>query len=199
MGIRNIISASMLPRNMKKIATLIIVLAFVSAVTAVESTTPEKNNQGKCWEFAIPCQFEFAWGFQEGLARVRQNGKWGFIDKAGKIVIPCQFEDKLPFSFNKGLCRIKQNGKWGFIDKTGKVVIPCQFDSVHIFFSGDGIIVSPNGKFGIIDKAGKILVPCQFDVITTVKDELALNKNDSAPKISPILVTDGSHITCFTQ
>ncbi|EAL2460136.1 WG repeat-containing protein, partial [Campylobacter lari] len=33
------------------------------------------------------------WGFNEGLAEVELNGKWGFIDKSGKIVIKPIFDD----------------------------------------------------------------------------------------------------------
>ena len=39
--------------------------------------------------------------FYDGLACVQDaNGKWGFIDKAGKLVIPCQW--KLTRSFSGG-------------------------------------------------------------------------------------------------
>ncbi|EOA6136260.1 WG repeat-containing protein, partial [Campylobacter coli] len=31
--------------------------------------------------------------FSEGLAGVELNGKWGFIDKSGKIVIEPKFDD----------------------------------------------------------------------------------------------------------
>jgi hypothetical protein len=40
----------------------------------------------------IPAQFEDARDFSEQLAAVKSGAKWGFIDKAGKIVIPAQFE-----------------------------------------------------------------------------------------------------------
>lgn len=52
---------------------------------------------------------------ENGLASVRQNGKSGFIDKTGNIIIPIQYDDTMPFSEN--LAPVKKNGKWGFIDK----------------------------------------------------------------------------------
>ena len=60
--------------------------------------------------------------FSEGLAWVRDaNGKHGYIDKKGKVVIPCQWNVAGPFS--KGLTEVKDaNGKWHQIDKTGKIV-----------------------------------------------------------------------------
>jgi hypothetical protein len=41
--------------------------------------------------FAIPPQYEDAFVFSEGLARVQVNGKVGFIDRTGVFVIPPQF------------------------------------------------------------------------------------------------------------
>ena len=54
------------------------------------------------------------------LFPVVQNGKWGFIDKTGKIVINQKF-DKVS-GFSEGLCGVKIGNKWGYIDKTGKYV-----------------------------------------------------------------------------
>ncbi len=41
-------------------------------------------------KFVIPAKFDGAWHFSEGLANVEYNGKWGFINKVGKIVIPAK-------------------------------------------------------------------------------------------------------------
>lgn len=35
--------------------------------------------------------------FSDGLLPVQQNGKWGFIDKNGKIAIPCTYDFVFPF------------------------------------------------------------------------------------------------------
>lgn len=43
---------------------------------------------------------------------IRENGKYGYIDRAGKVVIPCQFENTM--GFNEGLAATKLNGKWPF-------------------------------------------------------------------------------------
>ena len=55
--------------------------------------------------------------FSEGLADVRLNGKWGFIDKSGKVVIPFKYDDALPFS--EGFAVVELDGKDGYIDKNG--------------------------------------------------------------------------------
>ena len=50
------------------------------------------------------------------------NGKVGYIDRAGRIVIKPQYEDS--WGFHEGFARVRTSGKWGFIDETGKMVIP---------------------------------------------------------------------------
>lgn len=116
--------------------------------------------QGK---LAIPCQFENAEGFSEGLAAVYQNGRWGFIDLQGKLVIPYQFEGVGWFS--EGLAAVSQNGRWGFIDPQGKLVIPYQFEEVWNFSNGLAM-VSRNDKWGVIDSQGKMVIPCWFDSLS---------------------------------
>ncbi len=55
------------------------------------------------------------------LFRIEQNGKWGFIDKTGKVVIEPQFDDAWLFR-EGGLASVKIGDKHGYIDKTGKYV-----------------------------------------------------------------------------
>ena len=74
--------------------------------------------------------------YDEGLAGVRDaDGRWGFIDKTGKLVIPCQWKKVLWFS--EGLAGVQDdNEKWGFIDKKGKVVLPFVWSNVQWFRNG---------------------------------------------------------------
>ena len=83
------------------------------------------------------------------LFPVKQDGKWGYIDKTGKIVINPQFDSAT--SFSKGLARVVIGDKWGYIDKTGKIVINPQFDSAASFCDGLARVVIGD-KWGYIDK-----------------------------------------------
>jgi hypothetical protein len=72
--------------------------------------------------------------FSEGLALVEMNGRYGYVDETGKVVIPFIYEEAYHYFFRKmdqmrfhrGLARVKSayNGKIGCIDKTGRLVVP---------------------------------------------------------------------------
>lgn len=62
-------------------------------------------------------------------AAVKAGGKWGFVDKDGKMKITPQYDDAR--SFSNGIAAVKVNGLWGFIDTSGKMVIETQFDDAR--------------------------------------------------------------------
>ena len=55
--------------------------------------------------------------YHEDVAAVKQNGKWGFIDKAGQEFLPFLYDEA--DSFSKGFAEVKMDTLWGVIDKTG--------------------------------------------------------------------------------
>lgn len=62
----------------------------------------------------------------EGLAFVKIDGKFGFIDTKSNFAINPQFD--YAESFAEGLAFVEINGKWGVIDTKGNIVIEPQFD-----------------------------------------------------------------------
>ena len=59
---------------------------------------------------------------------VEVNGKWGYIDDRGKIVIEPQFDSA--GSFREGaLARVRLGQKWGAVNWNG-VRVPVEFDYV---------------------------------------------------------------------
>ena len=79
--------------------------------------------------------------FQEELAKViSDDGYYGFIDKDGKEVIPCKYENT--GDFHEGLAWVSDNRFVGFIDKLGKEVIP--FEA--------GFFGRPNDNYGVFSE-----------------------------------------------
>ena len=58
--------------------------------------------------------------FAEGLMNVAKAGKWGFIDKTGKVVIPFQYDHASAFYKNATL--VKKNNEWFYINRQGKKI-----------------------------------------------------------------------------
>ena len=51
------------------------------------------KSQGREWDTVILSVYDNAFNFSEGLAMVLLDDKYGFIDKSGKEVIPCRYDD----------------------------------------------------------------------------------------------------------
>lgn len=88
----------------------------------------------------IPQSFEVAKQFSEGLAAVRVDGRYGFIDRTGKIVIPARFEAAGPFI--GGYAEVRLDGASGAIDRSGKLVVAAQFQRL-IPFTGGTFLATP--------------------------------------------------------
>ena len=94
------------------------------------------------------------------LFPVVKDGKWGYIDKTGKMVIAPQFD--ATDGFSEGLANVRVGQKWGYIDKTGQMVIPPQYDDGNLFSEGLAPIMVGN-KAGYSDQGGKIIIAPQYD------------------------------------
>ena len=51
----------------------------------------------------------------------KQNGKYGFVDKDGNVVVDYQYDDATDQN-DYGFAGVKKDGKWGSIDANGKIV-----------------------------------------------------------------------------
>jgi hypothetical protein len=58
--------------------------------------------------------------FSDGMARVKINGRYNFIDKTGKLLLDMPVDDANEFS--GGLVRVQIKDHWGYVNKEGKYV-----------------------------------------------------------------------------
>ena len=118
----------------------------------------------------IPARYDLAGSFSEGLAGVKINGKWGFIDKSGTLVIPAKYKSAEKFS--EGLAMMKVKNKYGFIDKNGTLVIPAKYVSAGNFSEGLAKVLI-DGKWGFIDKGGNQVITTDYDCVLDFHEGLA--------------------------
>ena len=95
--------------------------------------------------------------FSEGYAAVCKDGKWGYIDKTGQEVIPCQYDWANPF--HEGLASVlpSYGSGYGFIDTTGREVIRHRPEIEIPGEFSEGLVVvknENNDHFFVLDKEG---------------------------------------------
>lgn len=88
---------------------------------------------------------------------ISQNGRWGFIDHRGEVVLPCEWEAALMVV--DGLAPVQKDGKWGVLTRAGHLIVPCEWDSVTVSEYG-GYTMKKNGYAGAMADDGTILIPC---------------------------------------
>lgn len=110
------------------------------------------------------------------LYPVEVNGKWGYIDAKGNIVIPPKYRGG--FDFSEGLAAfISDNGKSGFINKKGEVVIEPEFYVEGDFENGIAPVwlksnESANIPYSYIDKTGQVIVNTDYLYVTNFREDL---------------------------
>jgi len=112
----------------------------------------------------------------EGLAAVQKNGKDGFVNTKGEVVIPFIYDYARHFS--EGLAAVCNDSQhWGFISTRGEVVIPLIYDWVQSFSEGLAA-VSKDGKDGFINSRGDVVIPMIYDSARSFSDGLAAVQKD---------------------
>ena len=142
------------------------------------------------------------------------GGKWGAIDKNGKNLVPCSYDDvkeaetePLIFAVNTGGERDSEGkttgGKWGLVDDKNNILIPCVYDNIkkldkELFAvnkggnrKADG--ESIGGKWGLYAN-GKEIVACQFDNVPDFQNDVATVKINGQVKLLKNPLKDGSQI-----
>lgn len=128
--------------------------------------------------------YRSAGNFHDGLAWVSQkdqtgNTVYGFINKAGQLVISCIYDQVLDFSCNRAA--VKLEGVWQYINKEGKVVIHdkdiiTEMSYIDIYHKEQMMDIDPpafhdgrllyrdkNGHYGYRDTTGQYVILARFD------------------------------------
>ena len=101
----------------------------------------------------IEPDFHYASDFSEGFAVVGYEGKYGYINDRGILVIPMEFD--FAYNFSEGLARVKKNNKFGYINTQGKLVIDFIYDDAMDFKNGIALVKIRTNRF-FITPDGKI-------------------------------------------
>jgi len=106
------------------------------------------------------------------LFPVMKDGKTGYINARGELVVPCQYSSinnsDLP-TYGEGLIPFCKDYKWGFLDNKGTVLVEPKYSKARSFKDGyacvemsDGSIYSISNKAGYVDRTGKEVIPPKY-------------------------------------
>jgi hypothetical protein len=148
---------------------------------------------------AFSATFPYAGNFHSGRAFVRKTvdgkTKFGFIDRAARVVIPCIYDKVADFSSSRAA--VSLDGVWKIIDTGGRTVMD---DSVLVTETrltdassgtdawedteppaySDGLMQVRSGKkYGYADTSGKIVIPYRFFSCSPFHDGVALAAADT--------------------
>jgi hypothetical protein len=160
--------------------------SFHDGFAAVNISGIKRGYINKAGKFLpMPDEVEAFRSLAEGLIAVKVDGKWGFMNTLGQIVIAPQFDpdigeygdDVYYGSFAGGLALVKSKGKWGYIDKSGKFVISPRFDKAKPF-EGTLARVSVKEKWGLINRSGEFVAPPTFERVESFTEGLAVVSTD---------------------
>jgi WG containing repeat len=124
---------------------------------------------------AVPACSVTALG-QQTLLPVRVNGRTGFIDQTGKVIVEPQFKSAFANPTIEGLACVKAGeDKYYFLDETGKIAFQLKAGSVGSFSDGlTEVRDIRTKKDGFIDKTGSMVIPPQFDFTLGFSEGLAM-------------------------
>jgi WG containing repeat len=135
-------------------------------------------NSGGKWGYVdharnivIPFQFIYAGQFNQGMARVRVNDRFFFINKEGTRVTP-EFDGA--FDFHEDLAAVEVGKNVGYIRRDGTFALPPVHQSASgIDFSEGLAAVRVNGRVGFMDKAGNVVIKPKYDDVYPFSEGLA--------------------------
>ena len=103
-----------------------------------------KNN-----EEVLPFIYDNVGYFENGLARVSNNGKWGLINEAGEIVIPLIYYsiDEI----GEQIITARKGEKSGLINRKGDIILPFEYDKIRSDENENILLINKGGLWGIAE------------------------------------------------
>lgn len=113
-----------------------------------------------------------------GLTRIPvcENGRWGYVDERGKLVIQHQFRSA--GEFVEGRAAVRDTGLFGYIDELGEWVLEPQWD-VAMSFSEGLATVYRNDSAEVIDTSGRTIFTGPYNNMSPFEGGMSIVETDS--------------------
>lgn len=127
-------------------------------------------------------EWDGASNLYQGIAAVKQNGKWGLLDDSFQTVTEYQYEDIAvnEAGFCSGQERVFAKTKKGYqmLNKKGKKVGQELYEDARPFETDELAAVKQGGKWGFVNTSGELVIQCQYeDAHSFTQETAAVKKN----------------------
>ncbi len=105
-------------------------------------------------------QYQYQGPFCDGIATIKVNRKWGFIDSLGVVLVSPKYDEVEKFS--SGLARVRMSssghnaGGWGLVNTSGQEIVPPIYEWIYDFENGEAK-VKRAGQENFINRNGRIV------------------------------------------
>ena len=99
--------------------------------------------------------YDIVGSFNNGLAKVKKDKKWGYIDTTGNVVFPCRYNEVENFSDN--MARVRVGTKWGLISSDGSEIIKPTFDWIYEFIDGVALVKLEGDEYYMNKKGQRVV------------------------------------------
>ncbi|WP_240839213.1 WG repeat-containing protein [Acidaminobacter sp. JC074] len=150
--------------------------------------------------------------FMDDFQAVEKDGKWGYINGQGQVVIDFTYDDA--YEFSDGFAIVKKKSKYGIIDKKNQIVLPIDYETIAplqegfyniqsgddtgVYHTENGLIIEPKHHLVMSydnlivaeDKNKTILYNAKGKVLKTYKQS---SFNNSYNMVTVLPINEESH------
>jgi len=163
---------------MKLVLFIGLIIIVVAALFACNSHPKEKSDK-ELFEEVLndPRVNTKEVGEKEGITyfQVEKDGKTGFRDLEGNIVIEPKFD--MAEMFSEGLSAVEIGKKWGYIDTTGNYVLQPKYEYAGSFHNGLASFRA-NDKYGFLNRQWQEVIKPQFEWVDEFSEDLCVVRSD---------------------
>ena len=111
-----------------------VILSFVVCFVSAQTLKIRTDNKGKCGyvnqqgNIVVPCKYETAFPFSNGVGKVGKGNKYGLVDASGREILPVKYDEIAPWGAN--LYRIKSGDSYGLISNAGAVLLKPKYSFI---------------------------------------------------------------------
>ncbi|RXJ83193.1 WG repeat-containing protein, partial [Arcobacter sp. CECT 8985] len=156
-------------KNEQLVNKNIINLHWIHTTNKIEYYFYEKDNLlGIISEYnkiVLPASFSYISDFYRGIAVVKENDKYGYINKDFKIIKKPEYSDAREFFDEISFVKSFLNNKYACIDKNMNLLSDFKYDKVFDFTDELARVVKDN-KWGFINKNCKEVIKPKYDYLS---------------------------------